>query len=662
MWQSKDIEFISGLLKERQKNISEITLSHIYDNYKKTGRIDAALWEQGSKVPLHHYFDSDVAKLIEAAAGSLQKYPDPEMHDKIQRVIDNLLTIQWPDGYLNSYYSNKAPNERWQDIRNKHELYCAGHLIEAAIAWHYYCGDERFLGGMKKYADLICGKFGDAPGQLKTFPGHPEIELALYRLFKYTGEQRYLDTVNFFIKQRGTNNEYYYREAEQLGIGPEQVEKSLKNIILDKPLKEQNLATGHAVRACYLYCAMADLARETADEKLFSQCKSIWKSIIEKRMNITGGIGSDWHTEGFGDAYELPEEYYYETCAQIALFMFSWRMLKSEKDGKYADVMEKTLYNSILSGISASGKAFFYSNPLIGINNKSTMNKHGSDQWGTSRQENFSCSCCPPNISRLLADINSYMFEICGRDIWLHLFGGYNIMLKGENGYFNIQVNTDYPWNGLMKINIDGESSEKFKIFLRRPGWSKKTTVKIDDNPIDVHAKDGYFCLEQTWKNNLIEIEFDMGVKLITGHPEMRQLVGKAAVTRGPIVYCAEEIDNAANLFSYKVVNGNGFVAENKSIAGIEAVTLKTCAANYPYGNDYPLYQNIDDMNCVDAELNLIPYFLWNNRDTQKMLVWFNYENCIKAQSKCVETSKYKKTTPVNTEEKCHEKDKIHTH
>ena len=623
MDKKRNVELISGLLKERQETISKTTLDHIYNCYKESGRIDAALWKTGDKADLHFYYDSDVAKFIEAAAGSLTNYPDQDLHTRVQEVINNLISIQTPDGYLNSYITNKAPEERWQNIRHRHELYCAGHLIEAAIAWHKYCGDERFLKAIEKYADLICNKFGDKPEKSYAFPGHPEIELALYRLFKYTGKKHYLETLAFFIYKRGTNNAYYYDEGTELGVDHNAIKDNLENLILDKPLTEQTNASGHAVRACYLYCGMVDLAHETGDEELFTQCKTIWKSIVEQRMNITGGIGSSWQTEGFIDPYNLPEGYYYETCAQIALFLFSWRMLKHEKCGEYTDIMEKTLYNSILSGISTNGKAFFYSNPLIAVGNQSDMNKHGSDQWGTGRLENFLCSCCPPNISRLLAFIDTYMFEQMNGEIWLHLFGGYNVEYKG----FKIQMATDYPWDNRIKISIDGNEPEKFKLFIRQPSWCKNIKVCIDGKTVEIKAIKGYFCLEQIWESNIIEIKMKMDVETIAAHPRVRQAIGKTAVTRGPIVYCAEEIDNQYDVFSYKLLLDDAFTLKHETINEIDTVTLKTAAKTFDPKIDYQLYQNYEKINYINAELKLIPYFLWNNRKTGRMLLWFDCDN-----------------------------------
>jgi hypothetical protein len=619
----KNVEVTGGLLAERQKTIAVNTLEHVFKQYEKKGRIGAALWKEGMPDKPHYYYDSDVAKLIEATAYSMIEFPNTGFRKKIEKIIDNFLSIQEPDGYLNSYFHNVVPGEKWSDLRIKHELYCAGHLIEAAIAWKQATGDDKFLHAMCKYADLICGKFGTGKGQIYSWPGHQEIELALVRLYRLTGEKKYLDTAKFFIMERGVDNSHWLKEAEALNLDSDEIKNTFVTFQAYLPAKQQDTAEGHAVRAGYFFSAMADIVLETGNEELWNSCKKIWRNIVDKRMNVTGGIGSDWQREIFTFDYDLPEEYYYETCAQISLFFFAWRMFLNEQKAEYIDIMELTLYNSILSGIDTAGKAFFYSNPLV---NFKRDYKHGRDlpeHWGASvRLEDFRCSCCPPNISRFIASIGQYIYAANNNNVWINLFIDSKTRLALDDGISGLNIKTDYPWDENISIEISGEKPLSYKLHIRIPAWARNFDLQINGGNAEYTLQNGYAVIDRQWSDgDRIDLHLPMPVEMLEAHPLVRQASGKTALKCGPVVYCVEEVDNSAGIFNIAVPSDTRFSVRMQDVNGFELPILEFKARRRKVQANESLYHPVNSVyEIIDAKA--IPYFMWANRGESEMTVW----------------------------------------
>ena len=619
----KDVKVNGGLLKERQKIIAGKTLEHIFNQYEKKGRIGAAVWREGMANKPHYYYDSDVAKLIEASAYSMIYYPDPELKAKIEKVIADLLSIQEADGYLNSYFHNVAPDEKWTDIRIKHELYCAGHLIEAAVAWKQATDEDYFLNAMCKYADLICGKFGAGEGQIRSYPGHQEIELALVRLYKLTGKGKYLNTAKFFVEDRGVDNDHWVSEAKKMDGNIEKVKNTFVSFQSHLPAKQQNTAEGHAVRAGYFYTAMADIVLESGDDELWDSCKSIWRNIVDKRMNVVGGIGSDWRGEIFTFDYDLPEEYYYETCAQISLFFFAWRMFLNEQKAEYVDIMELTLYNSILSGINTEGKAFFYSNPLVNFRRDYKHGRDLAEHWGASvRMEDFRCSCCPPNISRFIASIGQYIYASSEDSVWINLFIDSEVSFDLEDSVLSLQMQTDYPWDENISIKVSTEKPLSCKLNIRIPSWAQKFDLKLDGKNVEYTVENGYAVIERSWSDgDKIDFHLPMRVECIEAHPEVRQAAGKVALKRGSVVYCIEEVDNGAGVFNIAVPDDVEFTVEKQEISGFDIPVLQFQAKRRIAKPNKALYSPMN-IDFEDVETVAIPYFMWANRGENEMVTW----------------------------------------
>jgi DUF1680 family protein len=494
--------------------------------------------------------------------------------------------------------------------------------MEAAVAWHLAAGEDKLLNAMCRYADLICGKFGPAEGQIHSWPGHPEIELALVRLYNVTGNVRYLKTAEFFVEDRGSDASHWLQEAEKLGVDVTQVKDKLRCFQAHMPAELQDKAEGHAVRACYFYCGMADIALETGNQKLLEACRKIWRNIVDRRMNVTGGIGSNWAGETFTYDYDLPEEYYYETCAQISLFMFAWRMFLNEQRAEYADIMELTLYNSILSGIDAAGKAFFYSNPLVSFKRdgwSGDMPKH----WGTSvRHEDFNCSCCPPNISRFIASIGQYIYAASPDAVWINLFIDSDTAFDLADGTLSLRMQTEYPWDGRISLVAAAEHPVNCQLHVRIPAWAREFELSVNGDKVKPILQAGYALIERNWTDgDRLELYLPMPVEIIEAHPALRQAAGKVALKRGPVVYCIEETDNGPGVFSIAAASDTVFNVEKRKIAGFELPVLTFPATRRKHDADEALYHPVS-AEYETVRITALPYFMWANRGENEMTVW----------------------------------------
>ncbi|MEW6201518.1 MAG: beta-L-arabinofuranosidase domain-containing protein, partial [bacterium] len=462
-----DVQLTDSFWKPKLTINHTVSLPHQYDECERTGRIDNFRYAAGVKDCGHKgqiFDDSDVYKWMEAAAYDLVNYPDTEAEQKLAGVIELIAKSQDRDGYLNTAFTDLHKAYRWQNLAINHELYCGGHLIQAAIAHHRTTGSDELINVAIKWADHVCKRFG--PKMHPGAPGHPEVEMALVELYRLTGQKRYLNQAIFFVEQRGKKSSRLYSSPE------------LQDHL---PIREQTRMTGHAVRQLYLCCGITDIYAETGDESLLNVLKTQWENFVEKQMYITGGAGSRYEHEAFGQDYELPNRTAYcETCAAIASFMWNWRMVQVTADAPYADVMEQVMFNGMLSGASLNGRDYFYTNPLEHDGGKDLAGGYRGTNRRTSRHWDGT-ACCPPNMARTLAALPGYLYGRTESAIYIHHYTASNIRTEINDLPVSIIQKTDYPWSGRIELEIVPEKQLKFSIFLRIPGWSEGTEISIND-------------------------------------------------------------------------------------------------------------------------------------------------------------------------------------
>lgn len=559
------------------------------------------------------FWDSDLAKSIETAAYALHRRPDPVIEARVDEVIEAYGRLQEPDGYLNSWYIRIQPGYRWRNLRENHELYCAGHLIEAAVAWFHATGKRRFVDILCRYADHIAQTFGAESGQIPGYPGHPEIELALVRLARATGQQRYLDLARYFVDQRGASPFFFDDEARARGEDPaDYVHQTLEYCQAHRPLREQDRIVGHAVRAAYLYSGMADVAAEFGDTSLDAPLEKLWSHLTERNLYVTGGFGPSAHNEGLTFDYDLPNDTAYaETCASVALVFWASRMLGRAPDSRFADVMEQALYNGVLSGISLDGERFFYDNPL-----ESRGDHH---RWTWHR-----CPCCPPNISRLITSIGSYLYGVSFDEIAVHLYCTNTAELNCGGQKVRIAVQTDYPADGRIRMTIDPDVQASFRLALRLPGWCRAARLTRNGQVIETLPEKGYLRLAGPWSpGDVVELDLDMPPRVIFSHPKVGANQGRLALARGPVVYCLEQADNGEGLNSLIVRSGADWrVASLPHLSDLPLLevegTAETADLSSLYSASAPARSG--------ALIRAVPYHAWDNRGSGEMLVWMRYE------------------------------------
>ena len=610
------VEINDGFWAPKLKINREVTIPIIYQRCQETGRLEAwkLNWKPGLPNEPHVFWDSDVAKWIEAAAHSLATHPDPKLAARLDDLIDTIAKAQQPDGYLNTHFTVVRPEMRWKNLRDWHELYCAGHLIEAAVARFHATGKKKFLDVVCRYADHIDSVFGAAPGKKRGYDGHEEIELALMKLYQATGERRHVQLAKYFIDERGQQPHYFDLEARERGEDPADYwAKTHEYTQSHLPVREQTIPVGHAVRGMYLYAAMADLATEYHDHELLAACKRLWHHLVHKRMYLTGGIGTSAANEGYTTDYDLPNETAYaETCAAIGLILFSHRLLQIEPDSRYADVMERALYNGCLSGLSLNGERFFYENPL--------ESRGGHHRWEWNR-----CSCCPPNIARLLASLGQYIYSRSESELYVHLYIGGNVESDFNGKSFKLTQRTDYPWEGRILFEIEAERQLDFTLALRIPGWCRNAEIKVNREEVSILniRQNGYAKIKRAWQSgDQVELQLPMPVERVQAHPQVRANCGRVALQRGTLVYCLEEIDNGKNLNDLILPRDEKLTVkfEANLLGGISVVTGTAKRRQFDEWHDQ-LYR-IDASAIENISFQAIPYFAWDNRAPGEMLVW----------------------------------------
>ncbi len=577
--------------------------------------------------------DSDLAKWLEAAAYSLMTKPDKELEKQADEVIELIGKAQQEDGYLNTYFTIKEPEKRWTNLCEGHELYCAGHMMEAAVAYYKATGKRKLVEIMLKMARCINETFGpEEQGKLPGYPGHEEVELALVKMYQVTGDEMLLNLAKFFLDERGKKPYYFDIEFEKRNRDSHfwylyppygMYSNGSKYEQYHLPLREQEAFEGHAVRCMYMASGMADVARETGDETLFDTCKVLYNNMAERRMYITGGIGSTPDAEMFTADYDLPNDLIYgETCASIGLVFFMQRMLMIEQNSRYADTMERALYNTCIAGMSLDGKNFFYVNPLE-VDPEASRNNPNRKHVLPVRPEWFGCACCPPNLARLITSLGQYIYSVKENEIYIHLYISNNAELDVLDKKINIGMDTEYPYEGTIKIN---PSKGHYSIGLRIPEWStKQWFVKVNGEQTECSLQNGYAIVNREWNDgDVLELTLDMRVKRVYANPNVSKDIGKVALQRGPLVYCMEGVDNGAGLQRiYLPHNAPVEVYSNESKLGgiVEIKTKGLRTADY---SEEKLYYYNTQPEHEEIPLTFIPYYTWANRGENEMTVWVN--------------------------------------
>jgi DUF1680 family protein len=570
--------------------------------------------------------DSDVAKWLEAASYSLVTHPNPELESIMDGMIDLIAKAQQEDGYLNTFFTVAQPVNRWKDFSHGHELYCAGHLIEAAVAYFQATGKRKLLDIVCRYVDYIDSVMGPEVGKRKVYCGHEEIELALMKLYRITDDAKYLKLSKYFIDERGKQPSFL-TEEETFGWIFKDKWFGLDYHQVHAPVREQLHADGHAVRAMYLYAAMADLAVETGDQTLVEALRTAWRSVVERRMYITGGLGSQGHGERFTIDYDLPNDVAYaETCASIGLVFWTHRMLQIEANSAYSDVMEKALYNGVLSGISLDGTQYFYVNPLE-VSPKTAAAREDHKHVKTKRVSWFGCACCPPNIARLLTSLGQYVYSTDEQGIYLHLYMSNEAVIPFAGQNVKLVQQGSYPWDGNIRVEVSPERTADLTVSLRIPSWCKDYEVSVNGLPVTTKPNKGYLPIHRTWsEGDAIELRLLMRPVRIRSNPLVRENAGKVALQRGPVVYCLEETDNGGNLPGMSLPKES----ELREIflqdwEGGTVLIRAEAKRSDPTGWDGSLY-NDSEIAKESVEVTAVPYSMWGNRNPGEMTVWIREE------------------------------------
>lgn len=572
------------------------------------------------------FADTDAYKWLEAASYVLTSIDDEDLEARIDEVIELIADAQQDDGYLNSYFILEEPENRWTNLNMMHELYSAGHLFEAAVAHHRATGKDSLLSVAVRFADHIDEKFGN---EIDGVPGHQEIELGLIKLARVTGERRYTDLAQYFIELRGRDDRLAWEIEHAADIGGHAYEgrdilQHSHDLFCEDgsytgdyaqahaPLEDQKKVEGHAVRAMYFFTGVAELAIETGDRDLVAHLERLWENMVTKRMYVTGGIGSAHEGERFTEDYDLPNQTSYaETCASIGSIFWNQRMFELTGEAKYADLIERTLYNGFLVGVSLNGIEFFYDNVL-------------ESDGSHSRQKWFDCACCPPNVARLLASLEQYLYATTDDALYVNQYVGSRATPTFDGTKISVVQTTDYPWEGTVTIDIEVPKPTAFTLNLRVPEWCEDATVEVNDTRVPVDDEE-YVTIDRTWDSDTITATFEQSVSAVRTHPAVENNANRIAFTRGPFVYCLEATDNERPLYQYVIAPDSTVETRyrNDLLGGI--VTLRTTAfAPVTSEWDGELYRLDTETSDIRTSVTAIPYHVWGNRGRNEMRVWLH--------------------------------------
>lgn len=595
-----------GFWAQRQQTVREVSLRHAYLKLEQSGNFENFKLAMGSATGDYHlplFMDSDVYKWLEAVALDLGNQPDAELERMADEVIDLLAAAQMPDGYLNSYYQVVKPDQRWTNLANDHEMYCAGHLIQAAVAHHRATGKTSLLHVACRFADHIDSIFGT--GKRAGTCGHPEIEMAVVELYRETRDTRYLSLAKFLIDQRG---------QKQMGGGWPSSHEYFQDHL---PVRENFEATGHAVRQLYLASGVTDLYMETGEQPLLEAMQALWLDATARKMHLTGGYGARHELESFGDAYELPaDRCYCETCAAIAAMMWNWRMLLATGDARHADLLERSLYNNFLSGISLDGTRYFYVNPLL-------------SRGGIERPEWYGCACCPPNVMRQVAGIGAYIATWDARGVQIHQYIAADLKIGQSADPIQLHLETGYPWDGTSRVHIDHTPPAPWQLSLRIPLWCQQARLFVNETEVEAPLFSGsYARIERKWQNNdIVELRMPIQPRLTRPNPRVDGTRGCLAIERGPLVYCLETIDQPENTNILDVTIDPNLplrdIWRTELLGGVMVVEAHGMQAdNSPWTDELYITANTVQDNFMPLRLNAVPYYAWANRGPHAMRVW----------------------------------------
>jgi uncharacterized protein len=603
----KNVTVLGGFWSGRQAINHEISLKHAYHKLEDSGNFNNLKLAAGSGVGEYRqpvFMDTDIYKWLEAVSYELVNRPDAELEAMADEAIGLLEAAQQKDGYLNSYFQVVEPDKKWQELAMGHELYCAGHLFEAAVAHHRATGTTKLFDIACRFADHIDATFG--PGKRDGVPGHPEVELGLVELYRESGERRYLNLAGFFIDQRG--------HGKMIGRTPFDTRYHQDRV----PVRQAEIVEGHAVRQLYLLAGVADVYLETGDKALLETCERLWRDMTARKIYLTASLGARHLGESFGDGYELPSyTAYAETCATIASMMWNWRMLASSGEARYADLIESSLYNGFLSGISLDGQCYFYVNPL-------------ASQGGIARPEWYGCACCPPNVMRQIALLGHYIATTSQDGLQIHQYiaSEINVDLGGDNRV-RLHLETAYPWEGKVKLVIDQTGASPWEIALRIPAWCNQASLQIGDSAVDVSASaGGYARFKRVWKpGDVVLLDLRLSPRLIKPNPRIDAIRSSMAIAYGPMIYCIEGADQPAglNLSDVRIHSNTplkvvwredllGKIMEIKAQGAVEDMSSWEETLYQVSSSVSPQYQ--------DLELTAVPYYVWANRGPGSMRVW----------------------------------------
>jgi len=650
-----EVNINNGFWKERKELNKNTSLYAVLKTFEDSGRVRALTADNTENERPHIFWESDLAKLMEGAFFSMQQEKDEKLEKICDSIIDKIIANQEQDGYLNYYFTKHEPDNKFTNLRDRHELYCAGHLLESAIEHHKATGNSKFFDVMERYVDHIISKFGREEGKMRGYPGHQEIELALVKAYEHTNKQKFLDLATYFIDERGTHSkteDHYFiserkilkekekdfdpstlpswlRDVLNFGSDPHGTNSSSHGDLQGKVYRDlqywqaherpvdQKTAEGHSVRALYMFTAMADLARLNNDNEMLNACKTLWRNIVDKRMYVHCGVGSAYIGERFTDNYDLPNDMAYaETCATIALIYFANRMSKMELNSEYGDIIENSLYNLLLASTSLDGKGFFYDNYL----ECNPVYLHAQQRRHGIRDEYHLCSCCPPNITRLIASMDMYIYNSYEDSIVVDQYISSEVNFRNQG--IKLNQTSDFPHKGYSKIEIIDSQNKDSTIYFRIPSWDKNILISLNGSKTNYEVVNGYAKISKIWqKGDVIELTFDFSPRFVRSNPNVRYNVRKACLFRGPILYCLEEKDNGQYLNKLVLNTNNNIEEKDEKINSEDIISLTV--KGFKFEDIDNLYIH-DKLNMNETSLKFIPYYCWSNRGENEMLVWVN--------------------------------------
>lgn len=609
-----EVNITDNFWKPKMDKVATTTLQAcIYQTEEKTPRIrnfEKVARNKGEKHEGIFYDDSDVFKALEAMAYSLKNIPNHELEKKADEWIDKIAAAQLPDGYLNTYFTLRDLNKRWTDM-SMHEDYNGGHMIEAAVAYYEATGKKKFLDVSIKWANYFDSLFG--PGKRDWVTGHQELELALVKLYRVTKDEKYLKLAHWLLEERGHGLAHGYTWTDWKDTAYAQ---DLK------PVKDQTEITGHAVRAMYMYTGAADVAALTGDEGYMKAMKTVWEDVVYRNMYITGGIGSSGGNEGFSKDYDLPnEQAYCETCASVGMVFWNQRMNSLTGESQYVDVLERSLYNGALDGLSLTGDRFFYGNPLA------SSGKQARREW-------FGTACCPANIARLVASLGDYVYAKSDDGIWVNLFVGSNTTIPLAKGKVPVKMETNYPWDGKVKMIFDPAKKMHYALHVRIPGWAQneavpgnlytflsdkeaKASLTVNGKAVEYKTEKGYAVIDRDWKKgDVVEYVLPMDVRRVISRPEISFNANRVALQRGPLVYCVEGADNNGKAWNLLIPDNTPIQTQQQNILSEAVISLRA---------EVPVVDISADgfsAQTMGKTITAIPYYVWCNRGSNQMQVW----------------------------------------